>query len=91
MFSRRVEDQEALLEAIAAYATRLGEKLRRERLGTDHVHVFFHTSEHGRDRPQHAAAVTVRLPEATSDTLALVGAGQSLERLMWWRVWRRDS
>jgi DNA polymerase V len=83
MFSRRVEDQETLLEAIAAYTTRLGEKLRRERLGTDHVHVFFHTSEHDRDRPQHAAAVTVRLPEATSDTLALVGAAKHGARRVW--------
>ena len=83
MFSRRVEGQETLLEAVAAYATRLGEKLRRERLGTDHVHVFFHTSEHDRDRPQHAAAVTVRLPEAMSDTLALVAAAKHGVRQVW--------
>src|SRR4051812_48410333 len=64
------------LEAVAAHTTRLGEKLRREGLGTDHVHVFFHTSEHDWHRPQHAAAVTVRLPEATSDTLALIAAAK---------------
>jgi DNA polymerase V len=83
MFSRRVEDQATVLEAVAAYATRLGEKLRCERLGTDHVHVFFHTSGHDRDRPQHAAAVTVRLPEATSDTLALVAAAKHGARQVW--------
>ena len=32
-----------LEQAIASHATRLGEKLRREGVGTDHVTVFFHT------------------------------------------------
>ena len=41
-------DRETLEQAVAAHATRLGEKLRRGGLGTDHVSVFFHTSEHDR-------------------------------------------
>ncbi|MCJ2087392.1 Y-family DNA polymerase, partial [Methylobacterium sp. E-005] len=44
-FSARIEDRATLEEAVAAHATRLGEKLRREGLGTDHVTVFYHTSE----------------------------------------------
>ena len=44
-FSNRVEDLSTMDEAIAAHAARLGEKLRGEGLGTDHVTDFFHTSE----------------------------------------------
>jgi DNA polymerase V len=47
------------------------------------VHVFFHTSEHDRDQPQRSASVTVRLPEATSDTRALVGAAKHGVRQVW--------
>ncbi len=50
-FSDRVEDRATMEQAVAAHATRLGEKLRREGLGTDHVTLFFHTSEHDRTRP----------------------------------------
>lgn len=82
-FSRRVRDLDTLLEGIATHAARLGEKLRREGLGTDHVHVFFHTSEHDKGEPQHSAGVTVRLPEATSDSLALIAAAKSGARQVW--------
>jgi DNA polymerase V len=72
-----------MLEAVSAHASRLGEKLRRGDLGTDHVHIFFHTSEHDQDQPQRSASVTVRLPEATSDTRALVGAAKHGVRQVW--------
>jgi len=73
-FSNRVEDLSTMEEAVAAHAARLGEKLRGERLGTDHVTVFFHTSEHDRDRPQRSVSTVVTLPEASNDTRALVKA-----------------
>jgi DNA polymerase V len=75
-FSSRIEDRATLEEAVAAHATRLGEKLRREGLGTDHVTVFYHTSEHDRDDPMRSVSTTVRLPEHTSDTLALIKAAR---------------
>ncbi|MGE7157025.1 Y-family DNA polymerase [Methylorubrum rhodesianum] len=83
-FSRKVESLDELSEAVAAHATRLAEKLRREGLGTDHVHVFFHTSEFDHAGPQHSAGVTVRLPEASNCTLVLVAAAKEGVR----RVWR---
>ena len=43
----------------AAHAARLGEKLRREGLGTDHVTVFYHTSEHEQGRPSRSVTTTV--------------------------------
>jgi DNA polymerase V len=73
-FSRRVEDQATLEQAVAAHAARLGETLRREGLGTDQLCVFFHTSEHDRGDPQRSVSAVVTLPEATNDTLALVKA-----------------
>lgn len=73
-FSDRVEDRATMEQAKAAHATRLGEKLRREGLGTDHVTVFFHTSEHDRTRPQRSVSTVVTLPEALNDTLVLMKA-----------------
>lgn len=82
-FSRRVEDLDELCEAVAAYATRLAEKLRREGLGTDHVTVFCHTSPHERQGPQRSASLTVALPEASNCTLALVAAAKDGARRIW--------
>ena len=83
-FSRRVEDLASMEQAVATHATRLGEKLRRGGLATDHVTVFFHTSEHDRTSPQRSASTVVTLPEATNDTLTLARAATSGAR----RVWR---
>ncbi len=82
-FSSRVEHLDAVLEVLSAHASRLGEKLRRGGLGTDHVHVFFHTSEHDQRQPQRSASITIRLPEATSDTLALVAAAKHGAKQVW--------
>lgn len=82
-FSRRVESLDELSEAVAAYATRLGEKLRRDGLGTDHVTVFCHTSPFDRDGPHHSASLTVTLPEASNCTLVLVAAAKRGARRIW--------
>lgn len=82
-FSDRVEDLATMEQAVAVHATRLGEKLRREGLGTDHVTVFFHTSEHDRDRPQRSVSTVVTLPEASNDTLVLVKAAVFGVRKVW--------
>ena len=82
-FSNRVEDLATMEEAVATHASRLGEKLRREGLATNHVTVFFHTSEHDRDRPQRSVSTVVSLPEATNDTLALVKAATHGVRKTW--------
>nr|WP_172685346.1 Y-family DNA polymerase [Methylobacterium oryzae]AGO88244.1 Component of DNA polymerase V, subunit C [Methylobacterium oryzae CBMB20] len=82
-FSERVEDLATMEQALAAHAARLGEKLRREGLGTDHLTVFFHTSEHDRDRPQRSTSTVVTLPEASSDTLALAKAATFGVRKVW--------
>jgi DNA polymerase V len=75
-FSGRVTDRETLDEAVAAHASRLGEKLRRDGPGTDQVTVFYHTSEHDRGEPMRSVSTVVSLPEATNDTLALIKAAR---------------
>lgn len=57
-------------------SARRGEKLRREGLGTDHVTIFYHTSEHGRDEPIRSVSTTARRQEHGSDTLALIKAAR---------------
>lgn len=75
-FSGRVTERAMLEQAVAAHATRLGEKLQREGLGTNHVTVFYHTSEHDRGEPMRSVSTTVSLPEATNDTLVLIAAAR---------------
>ncbi len=82
-FSGRVNDLDTMLQAVAAHATRLGEKLRHYRLATDHVSVFMHTSEHDVDGPQRSAAFTVELPEASNDTTVLLKAARWGARRIW--------
>ncbi len=79
--SGRITERAVLDEVVAARETRLGsarlgEKLRREGLGTDHVTIFYQTSEHGRDEPIRSVSTTVQLPEHGSDTLALIKAAR---------------
>jgi DNA polymerase V len=73
-FSERVEDRANVEQAVATHAARLGEKLRREGLATNHVTVFYHTSEHDRGRLQRSVSTVVTLPEASNDTRVLVKA-----------------
>jgi len=81
-FAGRVDDLEMMQEAIAAHAARLGEKLRRHGLATDHVTVFFHTSPFDKG-PSRSVSTTVDFPEASNDTLVLVRAAKWGARRIW--------
>lgn len=74
-FAGRVEALDMMLEAVAAHATRLGEKLRHHGLATDHITVFFHTSPFD-NGPSRSVSTTVDFPEASNDTLVLVRAAR---------------
>ncbi len=82
-FAGRVTELREMLEAVATHASRLGEKLRRQGLGTDHVTVFYHTSGHDVDQPQRSVSTTVHLIEATNDTTILVKAAEAGTRQIW--------
>jgi DNA polymerase V len=70
-------------QAISTHASRLREKLRRQGLGKDQITVFFHTSEHDRTATQRSVSTTYNLPEASNDTMVLVGAACSAVRSIW--------
>jgi len=67
-----------LREALTAYTTRAGEKLRGEGLLAGEVQVFIRTNPFKPDAPQYSGALQLRLPEPTDDTLQLVKAARFL-------------
>lgn len=81
-FGERVTIKGAMEQAVAGYATRLGEKLRRHGLATDHVTVFMHTSPFAND-PQRSVCMTVDIPETTNDSLQLIKAARRAVDALW--------
>jgi DNA polymerase V len=82
-FGQRVTTRIEMEQAVAGYATRLGEKLRRHGLATDHVTVFMHTSQFNDDEPQRNVSMTVDIPEATNDTMQLIKAARRAVEGLW--------
>lgn len=70
-------------QAVAGYATRLAEKLRRHGLARDHVTVFMHTSPFSADEPQRNVSMTIDIPEATNDTMQLIKASKRAVEGIW--------
>jgi DNA polymerase V len=73
-FGRPVTTLAEMREAVASYAVRAAEKLRRQHLATAHLMVFIQTNRFKPDDAQHCASRAVHLPVATSDTDKLIGA-----------------
>lgn len=82
-FGTRVTVKAEMEQAVAGYATRLGEKLRRHGLATDHVTVFMHTSRFSDDERQRSVSMTVDIPEATNDSLQLIKAARRAVDRLW--------
>ena len=82
-FGQHVTQRSEMEQAVAGYATRLGEKLRRHGLATDHVTVFMHTSQFNDDEPQRNVNMTVDIPEATNDSLTLIKAARRAVDRLW--------
>lgn len=72
-----------MAEALATYASRVAEKLRRENLATCNLTVFLQTNRFKPDEPQYNPTRTVTLPEATSDSRDLVAAALQAGRSIW--------
>ena len=81
-FGRAVTSLDELREAVAAHATRAGEKLRAHGLVAGRLAAFFHTSPH-RDGPQHHGQRSTRLVPMTADTRELVGAALRCVEAAW--------
>jgi DNA polymerase V len=72
-FSKRVRSLDELTEAVASYASRVAEKLRRQGSVAGLLQVFIHTSPFDR-RCYYSNSATIILPEPTAHTPALVAA-----------------
>lgn len=81
-FGKRVTEFQELNEAVASYAIRLGEKLRRSGLASDKLTVFISTSPFEKT-PQRSVSKTVELAEATNDTRVLIKAASCAAREIW--------
>ena len=82
-FGRSVTTLDEMAEAVASYAARAAEKLRRRRLATAHVVTLIETNRFKPDEAHHYATRPVRLPVATSDTAKLMAEAQDGLRAVW--------
>ena len=81
-FGERLAQLDDLRGAVAAFAARAGEKLRRQRLRTSAVTVFLQTSPFADAEPFYANGATLVLDRPTRDTGRLVRvADQALTRI----------
>jgi len=71
-FGHPIDSLDELAEAVAFFATRGGEKLRRQKLAASSVHVFLLTNMHRPDRPQYSPSACRELMTPTSFTPELV-------------------
>ena len=69
-------------EAVAAYASRAGEKLGAEGLQACHMAVFLQTNPHRPDEAWHSGQRAARI-EPTSDSLALIAEALRMLRPLW--------
>lgn len=79
-FADRVDDHDAVAQALATFAERAAEKLRRAGLVAGGVWIFAHTDPFRAELPQHHANRSVSLPAATSDTRAILSVVARLLR-----------
>lgn len=78
-FAERVEDHDAVAQAVATFAVRACEKLRRRGLVASAVGVFAHTDAFRPELKQHSPTRMISLPAATSDSRVVLG---TVRRLM---------
>jgi len=81
-FGQPLTRLEPITEALLQFVGRAGEKLRRQRLMTEHVMVFVMTNRFSTTRPFYSQSATMRLPYPTDYTPDLLRAAvQLLERI----------
>jgi len=81
-FGHPVTTWQELREAVAAYATRAGEKLRAEGLQACHMAVFLQTHPHKPDEPWHSEQRAARI-EPTSDSMELIAEAARMLKPLW--------
>jgi DNA polymerase V len=81
-FGRPICEWGEMEEALAVYAVRAAEKLRRQDRAAAVMQVFMLTNRFNGDRP-YSNAATARLPEATADSCDLAAMARWLGRSIW--------
>jgi DNA polymerase V len=81
-FGRPICEWAEMAEALAFYAARAGEKLRRQARAAAAMQVFMLTNRFNGDRP-YSNALTARFPEATADSRDLIAMALDLGRRIW--------
>jgi DNA polymerase V len=79
-FGHPIESIDELAEAVACFASRGGEKLRRQGLAASAVHTFILTNVHRPDRPQYSPTACRELLTPTSFTPTLVAEADRILR-----------
>jgi DNA polymerase V len=79
-FGHPIDSLDELAEAVAFFAARGGEKLRRQKLAASSVHVFLLTNVHRPDRPQYSPSACRELLTPTSFTPELVAEADKVLR-----------
>lgn len=81
-FGHPVTELAGVLEAVATYATRAGEKLRAHGLVAGQLTAFLHTNPH-KEGPRHHGARTTRLVPMSDDARELVAAARRCIEAAW--------
>lgn len=81
-FRNYIEAPEILAEAVTLYASRLAEKLRREKLRCLYLQVFLYTNKNREDHPQHFPTHTHKLHMASNSTPDLVKLAVTISRML---------
>ena len=83
-FGKPILEWENMREAVATYAARAAEKMRRHQVAAAHISVFLHTSAFNQD-PWYSNAASAKFLEATNDTGEVVAMAVRLGE----RIWRQ--
>ncbi len=81
-FGAPVTSWTAMREALASYATRAAEKMRRYKVAADNLFVFMHTSTFNQD-PFYSNGASARFAATTNDTGEVVGLTVRLGERLW--------
>jgi DNA polymerase V len=82
-FGRMVTERCEMEEAVASYASRAAEKLRRQDLAAGRIMVFVQTNPFRKQDAQYARERTIALPVATADTGTIIVAAQRALGSIW--------
>ena len=70
-FGHSQKDVQVINEAVATFAARVGEKLRKQKSCAHIIHVFLYTNPH-KDEPQYFNSKVLQLPTSTSSTFEII-------------------